>query len=229
MEKKFSYPKSVNLILTIICIGMVTLLSSCLKDPKPVPVGEAKLRYVNAAYGSSAQSFYVNGKRFGDGFVNYGQASALFPVVSGTQSLTFADEATSEPTAGINGSLAIDGSYSIFLFKNLEGKAELLGIGDNLTAPNTGKAKVRFIHLNGFLNNSISIKTSTGTELANAIPFTNSTNYFQVDPGTRFMASGTGVTTNPEIDLGIQSGKIYTIWLSGSASTELKAYSFTAN
>ncbi|WP_342331134.1 DUF4397 domain-containing protein [Pedobacter sp. FW305-3-2-15-E-R2A2] len=229
MEKKFSYPKSINLALTVICIGLVTLISSCLKEPKSVPVGEAKLRYVNAAYGSSAQSFYVNGKRFGEGVVNYGQASALFPVVSGTQSLTFADEATSEPTAGINGTLAIDGSYSIFLYKNSENKAELLGIGDNLTAPNTGKAKVRFIHLNGFLNNSISIKTGTGTDLATAIPFANSTNYFQVDPGTKFIASGTGVTTNPEIDLGILSGKIYTIWLSGSAATELKAYSFTAN
>lgn len=34
--------------------------------------------------------------------------------------------------------------------------------------PNAGKAKLRFIHLNGFLNNSISIKTGRGTELANA-------------------------------------------------------------
>lgn len=216
-------------ILTVICIGLTTILSSCLKAPKPVPVGEAKLRYINAAFDSSAQSFYVNGKRFGAGLVNYGQASALFPILSGTQSMAFADEATAQPSAGINGDLEINGNYSIFLYKNLDGRAEVLGLGDNLTAPDAGKAKVRFIHLNGFLNNSIAIKTSTGTALVSEIPFASSSDYYQVDPGTKFVASGTGVTTNPEIDLGILAGKIYTIWLSGSSSTELKAYSFTAN
>ncbi|NQX39820.1 protein of unknown function [Pedobacter steynii] len=229
MEKKFSYPKSINLALTIICIGLATILSSCLKAPKPIPVGEAKLRYINAAFGSAAQAFYINGKRFGSGLVNYGQMSASFPVVSGTQSLAFADEASSQPTAGINGELEINGNYSIFLYKNLDGKAEVLGIGDNLTAPDAGKAKIRFIHLNGFLNNSIAIKVTGGAELISALPFANSSTYYQVDPGAKFIASGTGVTSNPEIDLGILAGKIYTVWLSGSDSTELKAYSFTAN
>jgi molybdopterin-binding protein len=229
MEKMFSYPKKVSLALAIICIGFTSILSSCMKDPKPVPVGEAKLRYINAAYASPGQTFYIDGKKFGQTLSLYGEASDLLTTVSGTKVLAFVDAATSELTVAVNGNLAINESYSIFLYKNLDKVPSVLGIGDNLTAPNAGKAKVRFIHLNGFLNNSVSIKTSEGTELASAIGFARSSDYYQVDPGTKFIAAGTGVTTNPEINPGILAGKIYTVWLTGGSATELKAYSFTTN
>lgn len=229
MKKIFSYPKKINTALAIICIGLTSIFSSCVKDPKPVPVGEAKLRYINAAYASPGQAFYVNGKRFGQMLSLYGEASDVMPVESGAKVLAFVDAATTELTVAVNGNIAINESYSIFFYKNQDNAASILGIGDNFTAPAAGKAKVRFIHLNGFLNNSVSIKISGGAELASALAFARSSDYYQVDPGTKFIASGTGVTTNPEINPGIVAGKIYTIWLSGSAATELKAYSFTAN
>lgn len=211
-------------------LSLIVVLSSCLKTPKAPPVGEARLKYVHAAVGVPSQNFYIDGQKLGITSVVYGQASATSTVQSGGRNFVFVDEITNAATAGTSGALEIGGYYTIFLVKDLQQKAGALGIGDNLTAPETGKAKVRFMHLNSFLDNSVKIDISGGTTpLEPALGFGKSTNYFQVPPGTKFTATATGVTTSPEIDFGIEAGKIYTIWLSGNASTDIKAFYYSSN
>ncbi|WP_159441082.1 DUF4397 domain-containing protein [Pedobacter caeni] len=211
-------------------LSLIVVLSSCLKTPKPAPVGEAKLRYVHAASGVASQNFFVDGQKLGMTSIVYGQTSASSTVQSGGRNFVFADEATNAVTGGTSGSLEIGGNYTIFLIKDLEQKPAAYGIGENLTAPETGKAKVRFMHFNSFLNNSVSIGISGGTTpLEPALGFGKITNYFQVPPGTKFTVTATGVTNSPEIDFGIVADKIYTIWLGGNASTDLRAFYYTSN
>ena len=90
-----------------------------------------------------------------------------------------------------------------------------------MSPPPSGKARVRFIHLNSFLNNSIRVAIVGGADLFAVLAFGNASVYYNVDPGSKFQVSATGVTTAPVIDANIQAGKIYTFFFNGSTATEL--------
>lgn len=225
----FSGKTGFALILTLLTSTL--LLSSCMKDPKPDPVGEAKIRYVNAFSGSSSQDLFVNDSKTGLFGVSYTEVSDRVTILSGLKNFFFVDEGTQKVNAATTGSILIGVDYLLFYARFLDGKGGIYGLGDNLSAPGAGKAKVRFVHLNGFLNNSIAIAVAAtgGASLSPALSFGTASQYFEVDPGTKFSVSSNGVTNAPVIDGSLVAGKIYTIWIDGTSATELTGHVIVSN
>jgi hypothetical protein len=115
---------------------------------------------------------------------------------------------------------------------------------DDLQAPASGKAKVRFVHLapnvndvqvqanNNVLFNSIaygragnSIISGTGLNAYSLEPFVS------VDAGTLNFSLSTGSTALSLLQksITVQSGKIYTIYLSGTTENNLTLNSISHN
>ncbi|WP_316792456.1 DUF4397 domain-containing protein [Pedobacter frigoris] len=233
MKNSYFLSKKAGTALLMSCLSLVVLLTSCVKEPKPEPTGEASVRFVNAVQGSSAQDVYVNGTKKSAVPLVYGGATSSFTITSGTNQFVFANEGAATGTTGTALNVPIGANFHVFMFRDkstvtVPGEIVAGPVSIDATAPATGKAKVRFLHLNSYLNNSIAVSVVGGASLVTGVGFGASSNYFAVDPGAKLALAATGVTTG-DIDPGFVAGKIYTIWFDGSSATELNGHVILEN
>ncbi|NRF40984.1 DUF4397 domain-containing protein [Pedobacter foliorum] len=210
----------------------VLFLSSCFKAPKPDPVGDAYVKAVNTVKGSNSQEFYLNGTKRNAAAIPYGEATPYITVSSGSSQFAFADAGTVSGTANAATQLVgvPIGVYATTFYIKVKNQTTLEEslmatiINDDMKPSLVaGKAKVRFIHLNYLLNNSISVMSGTSS-LLTGIPFGSASSYIDVDPGTKFTFKATDVTTSPEIGGNFLANKNYTIWVDGASATELTGH-----
>ena len=103
-------------------------------------------------------------------------------------------------------------------------KARIKYFTDNLSTPNSGKVKIKFIHFSDNAPSNVRIKDSSGTELQNNITRNEDTGYKFVDPGVLSIklsstSSGEILGTSDVRDL--QSGRIYDIYFTDDADGKL--------
>lgn len=214
----------------IALMSLITLFAACKKsDPVEEPVGEIKIKAVNTVIGSADQDFYVNGTLKSTASLSYGQASAYLTATSGINTVSFNDKGTMVANATTTEGIPIDYHVTAFYYKSPEGIIRATIIPDDMAAPASGKAKVRFINLNSFLNNSIAIGIEGGASLIPAHGYGSVSNYLSVDPGVKFTFLGIGMATAVSFDAGITAGKIYTIWVDGATSATLTAHTIVQN
>lgn len=209
----------------IACSGIL-LLSSCSKDDdiEPEPVGEARVRYVNTIQGSADQDLYVNGTKKNTSAVAYGSASAYMTITSGGNSFKYYDAGTTTAKAESGSyNFPIGISATVFNYQTATGQFGVFAVGDDMSAPAAGKAKVRFIYINSYAGGtvpgtvSVSLVGQSTPPLMPALTWGDiSTPYIAVDPGAKFTFTSTG-SASPELDGGIVAGKNYTVWIDGTS------------
>ena len=207
--------------LLFVALSFTLLFASCVKKPAEAPVGEAKVRFVNAAIGTESQDLYINAGLVVTSPLGYRGSSPYFGYLSGFNVFAFANTGTQVATSSVDYASAIGSNSTIFQYRNLNGLIVSDPIPDDTSAPAAGKFKVRFVHLNHFLNNSMKVAVTGGSDLFAALNFRAASAYYEVDPGTKFTASATGVTNAPEIVINATAGKVYTIWFSGEDEKQL--------
>ncbi|WP_133576910.1 DUF4397 domain-containing protein [Pedobacter metabolipauper] len=212
-------------------LGMLVLLSSCLKEPDPVPTGEARVKFVNASLTSGPQDFYVNGALKSTTSLPYSASSGYVTITSGNNEFAVTDAGVTSTANAISSyGIDISSNLTLFYFNNATSGHSAGLIPDDMTAPDAGKAKVRFVHLNNFLGTTnLSASISGGAQLFTGLGFAVVSPYYSVDPGTKFTLAAAGVTNAPEVNSGIVAGKIYTIWVDGAAATELTGHTIIQN
>ncbi|WP_214225597.1 DUF4397 domain-containing protein [Pedobacter sp. B4-66] len=211
----------------------ILFLSSCFKAPKPEPVGDAYVKAVNAVRGSTAQQFYLNGTKKSDAAIAYGESTPYITVTSGSSQFAFADinaTTANAATQAVGVPIGIHATTFYFKVKNPTTLQESLVatiINDDLKPSLVpGKARIRFIHLNYLLGNSVSIVSAT-KDLLTGLAFGTASSYIDVDPDTKFTFKATGVTTSPEIGGDFLADKNYTIWIDGATANELTGHIIT--
>lgn len=229
MKTSFLSSSKVMMTSVIAGLGLIVAFASCSKkyDPVPEPVGEAKVRFVNALHGSLAQDFYVNGAKKSTTPLAYGATSENLTITSGQNAFNLNDAGTTVVNASVQGKVSIGDRFTIFYYKNPEGKLVLAPLPDVASNPATGKASVRFINLNSSLNSQLTV--STVGVVSPIIPSLGAqavSDFFPVDAGAKFTFSATGVVTGPAFDGAIVAGKSYTIWIDGANATELTGHIF---
>lgn len=216
----------------IACLSVIILFTACSKknDPIPEPVGEARVRFVNALYGALAQDIYINGAKKGTTSLAYGATSENIIITSGVNTFNLSDAGTTVANASLQGRISIGDRYSFFYYKIADGTKVLASLPDAPSSPAAGKANVRFINLNSSLNAALTVSTVGVTDpTVPSLAYQGVSNFFPVDAGAKFTFSGLGVVVGAAFDGAIVAGKTYTIWIDGANATVLTGHIFEQN
>ena len=207
--------------LLLVCLSAVVLLASCVKK-KDVVTGEAHVRIVNAIPNSIAQDVYIgSGKVTPSAGLFYPNATPYYSYTAGINLIGITNTGTTVSNLTFSYASEIGDYSTVFFLRGLTGILSAGGIKDDMTAPPTGKARVRFLNAQSYLNDSFTMSVAGGSSLFTSIIFSTATPYYTVDPGTKFTATATTITTPVTIDFNPQAGKIYTVWVGGGSDKEL--------
>lgn len=165
------------------------------------------------------------------GQLTYGQSSAYLPVNVGTPTLKINNSAN-QTAATKQLTIAKDQNYSVFAYAPTASTVDVASFADDLTAPASGQAKIRVVHL--ALNAPSPVKLSQQT-VAGAtdvpgvsVPFKEASAFASVPAGTYNLLITTGTPSVTVVAVGdgtgtgaatatknYEAGKIYTVVVRG--------------
>ncbi|MDB5158485.1 MAG: hypothetical protein JWR50_3192 [Mucilaginibacter sp.] len=220
MKRNLHFKTSGTLFLLSAVLLLMTLcITSCSK--KSDAVGTSYIKFTNAAETASPIDFYVNSKKENDAALTYNQGTDYFAITSVTQPALIKSSASGATVASFQVSPQTGAYYSVYYFEG-----STVAYPDDLTAPKSGKARVRFINLNLGLVENTNFGVSGGAKVVAGLVNKVASNYYDVDPATTFSVDTTTTSTaSPILNIPttIQAGHIYTVYLSGQSLGSLMA------
>lgn len=219
-----------RLTLAALAVVAVTLVTGCNNDESTSPTAptpQARVMAVHASPDAPAVDLLVDGTVVGNGLA-FPNNTGYLTVNAGTRNVKVNVSGTATTVINANVPVSAGGNYSVFATGPVASIGALV-VADDLTAPATGKAHVRFIHLSPDAP-AVDVAVTGGPVLFANKSFQEYTAFTPVDAGTynlevRPAGSASVVLSLPGITL--QAGKIYTVFakgfLSGSGSQALGA------
>ncbi len=217
----------IKLSLFAAVIGFTAMFSSCSDDD--VEDGSSlNVKIVNAAEASGSQDFYIEGTKVS----TVAEASSTNYIATASSGNNRKVEFRTTGSADVYASKSVDlkdnKNYS-FILSGTGNSATITATEDDLSAPSSGKAKVRFVHLTTAANVNGNVDLSVGAvgseiKLASNVAYGNTTNFFEVDPGVKLLHVYAAGSTSNSVDLALsnlEAGKIYTIILRGSTTASV--------
>lgn len=225
--KSTTYQKLKNKLLILLPVLLIiSSLESCVKTDEST-LNLSALSVIHASPDLPAIDFYFNGDRInGNRIISYNDTIPYKIFNSGTAAIIVKKYISSTTYISTNIELENEKNYSFFVAGKANETSYLL-IQDDLTAPNSGKAKIRFINLSPdapSLNFQLNANTLFGT-----IAFKTYSDFTSIDPGDCIIsisnaANGTSLS---EQNLNIEAGKIYTVWANGLINTSETGHSIS--
>ncbi|QHS59790.1 DUF4397 domain-containing protein [Chitinophaga agri] len=210
---------SKGLLATLALTGMFAF-SSCSKDDDDTTVDpDATVKIVNVLPDAGPVDVYNGSSKLNSSSIGYGEATGYLNVKDGDARFDFKSTVTGSTV--LSAPVDFDGgSYSLFAAGETDGNATV-GIlaKDDLGAPASGKAKVRFVHASSdapavnFLLNNNAVISSAG--------FKSASEFREVDAGTyslKLNNASSGETVITRDGIVMEAGKIYTVVAQGLVS-----------
>jgi hypothetical protein len=202
----------ISFFLSAIVIASIPMLSSC-EDEKTY----ADVMVVHTSPDAPGVDLLVDDVKKNSAPLNYPDNTGYLSLESGTVNIKVNVAGTS--TTVINGDLDLeaDKSYSVFAIDAVASISALV-LEDDLTAPASGKAHVRFVHLSPDAPAVDIAVAATGAVVFGDIAFEEATAFTPLDAGAynldvRVAGTTTVALVLPTITL--QAGKIYTVFAKG--------------
>ncbi len=212
-------------IKALVAIAALSVaIVSCSKDDNdytPQPI--SGLSIYHASPTPEKLDIYVGNGKANDAAASYvdfafGNKMEYLNVYSGERQVTVKKKGTDPSLLTDKFNFEPQIGYSLFIVDNLA-TVKFLMLKDDLTKPESGKARVRFVNVSpdaGALNLNIEGKD---TDLFSNKLFKEYTTFEAIDAGDKVtfnVKNTTGGTLATKIqDVKIESGKIYTIWVKG--------------
>ena len=208
MKKVFS------VFSAILITASVTLLSSCKKEETKT---YANVLVTHASPDAPGVDLLVNDTKVNSSALNFPGNTGYLEVESGSRNIKVNVSGT--PTTVINATLTLDKdmNYSVFAVDSVS-KISAVVLTDDLSAPASGKAHVRFVHLSPNAPAVDIAVASSGAVVFGNKSFKEATAFTPLDAGTynldvRVAGTTTVALVLPAITL--QAGKIYTVCAKG--------------
>lgn len=198
-------------------------LTSCMKDGGSTSLSTF-VQVTNSAEGSVPQDFYLDSAKVSTSAVAYGSSSAYLKTTPGNHLAKFKNSGTANANASLSLSLEAGQYYSVFY---ADGNASA-SFQDDRTAPQAGKAKVRFINLSSALSSTVDFAAAGGAKLVSNLAYKTASAYYDIDAATAFSLYLSGSSSVlVSIPATLQAGHIYTIYVSGATSTTITSHVVT--
>jgi len=216
---------------TLAALAAISLfaLAGCGEDSSnPVaPTPQARVMAVHASPDAPAVDLLVDGVVAGSGLA-FPNNTGYLSVAGGTRNVKVNVAGTSNTVIDANLPVAAGVNYSVFATGAVASLQPLV-LTDDLTAPASGKAHVRFVHLSPDAP-SVDVAVTGGPVLFPNQAFRGYTAFAPVDAGTydlEVRVAGTSTVALAVPGVALQAGKIYTVFargfLSGSGAQALGA------
>lgn len=218
-------------LLTVVLFSILGFASSCSKDDDDASAsGTAHVMIVNSVEGSSAQDFYLDNAKVNSQAVAYTQTNGYFDVAAGNHKADFKTSGSTTVTSTSNVDLQAGKYYTIY-YSGSGSTTSTVTTEDDLSAPAAGMAKVRFVHLSSAAASAIDLGVTGGSKLVTGLAYKTASAYYSVAPATSFQIFTAGSATSSLTlnSLGLQAGKIYTVYVSGSSTTSISYHVIVNN
>lgn len=204
--------KKIIVMVALFAVAASTF-NACKKSDDP---GKAKLMVVHASPDAPGVDFLLDGTKQNSSALTFPNNTAYLSVNEGSRSLKVNVTGTTTTVIDANAAFTKDKNYSLFAIDSVSKISSLL-IEDNLAAPASGKAHIRFIHLSPNAPN-VDVAVTGGAVLFSNYAFKQAGAFTPVDAGTynlevRLAGTTTVVLALPGVVL--TSGKIYTVFAKG--------------
>ncbi|GGI24707.1 DUF4397 domain-containing protein [Pedobacter mendelii] len=213
--KKFSTTTKIICSLLLFTI----FISACKKDWNNDAVTVAGIGFVHASPGTGALDFIVDNQKANNKAFNYTNDLGYFGAYPGSRlfGITKKDSTKFISTANVN--LQSGLFYSAFVIDVLP-TPKILVVEDDLKAPETGKAKIRFINLSPDAAALDLAVVGKDAALVTAKAYKEASPFISIDPSASytFQIKESNAVTATLPDTKIEAGKIYTLWAKGLKS-----------
>jgi hypothetical protein len=223
-DSKSKNLKSLSLLIVAIVLSVLGL-SSCSKNDNNGNMS-AYVKVTNASEGSTAQDFYVDNAKITTSAVAYGSSTDFLTASAGDHQGKFEDSGTTSVNTSFALSLQAGKYYSVFY---ADGKS-YRSFQDDRTAPQAGKARIRFINLSSALNTAVDFGITTGSKVASNLAYKAASTYYDVDAAAAFSLYAAGSSAALlSIPNTFEAGHIYTIYISGTTTASITAHVIAEN
>lgn len=202
------------ILLATLLVSAIMILPSCKKEENKT---YANILVTHASPNAPGVDLLVDAKVVNSAALNFPNNTGYLAVESGTRNIKV--NASGTTTTVINADLTFekDKNYSIFAVDSLS-KISAIVLTDDLTAPASGKAHVRFVHLSPNAPAVDVAVSSSGAVVFGNKSFKEYTAFTPLDAGpynldVRVAGTTTVALTLPTITL--EAGKIYTVYAKG--------------
>lgn len=199
-------------------LASITLsISSCKKDDVLDIIPEtSNILVTHASPNAPGVDLLVDGTKVNSAALNFPSNTGYLNVSSGTRNIKV--NVTGTSTTVINADLALvkDQNYSVFAVDSVS-KISAVVLTDDLTAPASGKAHVRFVHLSPNAP-AVDVAVTGGGVVFGNKSFKESTAFTPLDAGTynlEVRVAGTSTVALPLPGITLAAGKIYTVFAKG--------------
>lgn len=218
-----------NLVKGTAILSLAVFVTSCKKNDVDSS-GSANIKVVNASPTSPNQGFYLANTAVVSGGLSFANASAYISGNSGNNLvMEFRSDGSSTAYATGKADIRNTSNYTVFLAG--DGQAARVKIfEDDRSAPASGQAKVRFVHLSDAAPANIDIRRSSGENLAANLSRDVATNFTTIAPGIlSLQVYGAGQSTSlGKFDLtAFAADKIYTVYITGSTANSISVRQIT--
>lgn len=205
-----------NLNKMVVMLAFTSLVVSC-KDDKNTPEPfEAKVSVVQVLNDVEKVDFHVGDKKINTTALTNGTFDKYYVVLGGNQKVSVFEEGQTDTLVSFQQNFVPTSSNSVFVYGDEE-DAKWLYAADNMTAPETGKAKIRVVNtLENNVNAHIILEDAEQVWIENAEPkkIQNFSSFTPVDGKNLSVVLGEEDVAVAEIEnVKIEAGKIYSIIL----------------
>lgn len=202
------------LLIFVLSLG---LLTGCSDDSTPTTpaASPARLSAIHASPDAPGVDLYVDGTKVGSDLM-FPNNTPYLSVNAGTRAIAVKVAGTSTTVLSADLPVASSAHYSVFAVDSVS-KLSALVLTDDLTAPASGKAHVRFVHLSPNAP-AVDVALAGGSVLIGDKAFKQYTSFLPVDAGTydlEVRLAGTSTVVLPLPGISLTAGKIYTVFAKG--------------
>jgi Domain of unknown function (DUF4397) len=217
-------------LFILLFVGTAAAFTSCTKDNNSDNTPAAHVRIVNAFEGSASQDLYLDNAKVNSSAVAYAQNTDYLSAPAGGHTAKFTNSGSATANVAFSVSLQASNYYTVYYTTNDTAKSAFVTHDNATAAPSSGKAKVRFVQLSSAAASAVDFGIATSTKLVTNLAYKVISDYYEVDANTAFSLYASGsqsVLLN--IPTSVQSGKIYTVYISGATALTLSAHVIAEN
>jgi len=208
-------------LITLLFLIFTGAFSSCSNNNDANSVPPAHIMVVNTVKGSAAQDFYLNNNKINSSPVAYGQYSAYAAAIAGTDNAQFFNSGTK--TVNTSFSLILEpANYYTVYYTGKNTTSTTYTTVDNLSIPPANYASVQFINFNTDVSSGVDFGVVGSSKIVTNLVSGTASAFYGVAANSSFAVYAAGsLTAKITIPATLQSGMIYTIYITGSSLSDI--------